>query len=169
VVEIMNLFTVNPGRLKDLLSGSPGSRKALLFLLAVLLSWSFFWIFQGKALETEGRLDLKKNRFGEFLQVVREYRQISGQSSSKEAAVAEGGPIQIISDLLGRLEIRDRLVQMSMTGSGITLQLRNLYVEDMANLVENLENSGLIIESAQIRALQGNEGRVFDISLIVVS
>jgi hypothetical protein len=39
----------------------------------------------------------------------------------------------------------------------------------MANLVENLANSGLIIESAQIRALQGNEGRIFDISLIVVS
>lgn len=165
----MNLFTVNPGRLKDLLSGIPGIRKTLLFLLAALLAWSFFWVFHGKALETEGRLDLKKERFGEFLQVVREYRQLHGQSSSNNPEVAEGGPVQIISDLLGRLEIRDRLVQMSMTGSGITLQLRNLYVEDMANLVENLANSGLIIESAQIRALQGNEGRIFDISLIVVS
>lgn len=165
----MNFLSVDPGRLRNMLKVMPGSRRVLLFFLFTLVVWIAFFYFQSNIDEVEGRFELRQDRFMDFLQLVQDYRVLSGVPSEGTDTEVEGGAVQIISDLLGRLEIRDNLVQMSMTGSGTTLQLRDLYLEDMANLVENLEKSGTVIDSAQIRALQTKEGRVFDLSLIVVS
>jgi|GEM_PF-1389250 len=165
----MKMFS-DPGRFRSFFSGVPGVKKTLFYFIAVIVIWTAFFAIWGRTGDLEARLDLKENRFDQLLALVEDYRLASGET--KEGSINTGSgkePVQIISDLLGQLEIRDKLVQLSMTGNGINLQLKDLYVEDLANLVENLEKNGLKIDSAEIKALSASGGRVLDMSLIVVT
>ncbi|MBN1332467.1 MAG: hypothetical protein JW971_01775 [Synergistales bacterium] len=142
--------------------------KAVFLLILSILVWGSFLFFLQKAEEVRGRLELQEKRFMDLLVMADEYRSRTMTIIPGDGEIAERDPMTLISEALDVLSLKQNLVQMSATSSGVTLQLRNLYGGQMMNLLERISRSGLSVESTEIKAVNTDQGRMLDISVIVV-
>jgi len=143
-------------------------RKAVYLLMLSLLVWGSFLLFLQKADEARGRLELQEKRFMDLLVMADEYKTRTMGMIPGDGEVVEKDPMTLISEALEVLSLKQNLVQMSATSSGVTLQLRNLYGGQIMNLLERITRSGLSVESAELKAVNTDQGRLMDISVIVV-
>jgi len=143
-------------------------RKAVFLLILSILAWGSFLFFLQKADEVMGRLELQERRFMDLLVMADEYRSRTIRVLPGDADISQRDPMTLISEALDALSLKQNLVQMSATSSGVTLQLRNIYGGQMMNLLERINRSGLSVESAELKAVNTDQGRLLDISVIVV-
>ena len=69
-------------------------------------------------------------------------------------------PLSALSNKISGLGLRDRMQQLQSNPSGIVVQLERLYGEELGELLSSIENSGLSIKTAEIRALPREEGKL---------
>jgi len=143
-------------------------RKAVYFLVLSIVVWGSFLFFLQKTDEVKGRLELQEKRFMDLLVMADEYKARTMAMIPGDISVSDRDTITLISEALDVLSLKQNLVQMSATSSGVTLQLRNLYGGQIMNLLERISRSGLSVESAELKAVNTDQGRLMDISFIVV-
>jgi hypothetical protein len=76
------------------------------------------------------------------------------------AAVASGEPLGALSNIVDALGLRDRMQQLQSNPSGIVAQFEKLYGDELGDLLVSIENSGLSVKTAEIRALPGDGVRL---------
>ena len=69
-------------------------------------------------------------------------------------------PLSTLSNIIGALGLRDRMQQLQSNPSGIVVQLERLYGDELGELLGSIENNGLSVKTAEIRALPSEEGRL---------
>jgi hypothetical protein len=76
-------------------------------------------------------------------------------------------PLSALSNIIDALGLRDRMQQLQSNPSGIVVQLERLYGNELGELLGSIENSGLLVKTAEIRALPvpGEEGRLLSVTL----
>ena len=71
-------------------------------------------------------------------------------------------PLSALSNIISALGLRDRMQQLQSNPSGIVVQLERLYGNELGELLSSIENGGLTVKTAEIRALPGEEGRLLN-------
>jgi len=69
-------------------------------------------------------------------------------------------PLSVLSNIIDALGLRSRMQQLQSNASGIVVQLERLYGDELGELLGSIENSGLTIKTAEIRALPRDDGRL---------
>jgi len=140
----------------------------MLLMLMVILVWGGFFYFHHKTDEIKGKEELQENRFMDLLAMAGEYRARTGDKGPEEAGIPGGDPVELISEALEILSLKQNLLQLSVSSSGVTLQLKDLYGDQMMNLLDRITRAGLDTDSLELRAVNTESGRLLDLSLIVV-
>ena len=74
-------------------------------------------------------------------------------------------PLSALSNIIDALGLRDRMQQLQSNPSGIVVQLERLYGDELGELLGSIENSGLSVKTAEIRALPGEEGKLLSATM----
>jgi hypothetical protein len=75
-------------------------------------------------------------------------------------------PLSALSNIIDALGLRGRMQQLQSNPSGIVVQLERLYGDELGELLGSIENSGLSVKTAEIRALPvPGEGRQLSATL----
>lgn len=85
------------------------------------------------------------------------------QSASSKSSSATDDPYAIATDIVDTLKLQDRVVNLSTQSSqsqGVLLQVERMYGEEMADLVTAFESQGLLVKTAEIRALPVDKERL---------
>lgn len=69
-------------------------------------------------------------------------------------------PLTVVSGVIDKLGVKERVSKMASTSTGLVVQLDRLYPDELTKLVEEFSKSGLPIATTEIRAaVSGKEGR----------
>ena len=74
-------------------------------------------------------------------------------------------PLSALSNIIDALGLRDRMQQLQSNPSGIVVQLQRLYGDELGDLLGSIENNGLSVKTAEIRALPSEEGKLLSATL----
>ncbi|MBL3592879.1 MAG: hypothetical protein JMJ93_05130 [Synergistaceae bacterium] len=155
------------GRLRPLIDYIRGNRQAqrlaLFAVLGLLLWMTAFHIF-GQLSDLRSRMNLQEDRFRRLAQVVHKYRNEPQQEAARAPV---GDVLSALSSLIDQVGIKERLVQLSTSSGGATLQLERLYGEELATLLQEMDRRGLPLLSAELRSVPYGEARLFACSLLV--
>ena len=62
-------------------------------------------------------------------------------------------PLSALSNIINALGLRDRMQQLQSNPSGIVVQLERLYGNELGELLGSIENGGMSVKTAEIKAL----------------
>jgi len=74
-------------------------------------------------------------------------------------------PLSVLSNIIDALGLRDRMQQLQSNPSGIVVQLERMYGDELGELLGSIENNGLSVKTAEIRALPREEGKLLSATL----
>ncbi|MCL2684376.1 MAG: hypothetical protein FWE55_03950 [Synergistaceae bacterium] len=74
-------------------------------------------------------------------------------------------PLSVLSNIINALGLRNRMQQLQSNPSGIVVQLERLYGNELGELLGSIENNGMFIKTAEIKALPGEGGRLLSVVL----
>lgn len=135
-------------------------RKIGLFLVLGIILWVTAFSLVSRQHELTGRIELKEKRFRDLVDVVRIF-EAQPQPEKGIRPVLVGDPLTVLSRLLDKVGIKDRLVQLSSASSGVSMQVERLYPGELGTLIQEVIRQGLPILSCEIRAVPtGNERRL---------
>lgn len=81
---------------------------------------------------------------------------------------ADKEPLAVLSEVVDKLGLQDRVIQLASSSSGAALQLGRLYCDEFVKLAEDIGKNGLSVNTAEIRAFSSNkEGRLINVTLTV--
>lgn len=146
----------------------PGLKKIALLFGGCLLIWGSSFYFLQQKQDLVSRISLQERRFGELLELAREYKSISVPMGQEDPSIwKDQDPIEIISSTLEKVGLKANLVQLSVLSSGVNVQLERLYGEDLGTFIQQIRLKGLEISSAEIKGLPDGDGLLFTLSMIV--
>ncbi len=138
--------------------------KPVVALSAGLLAWIVVFSVWSGLSGLESSSLVQQQRLEDLLKVVRQYKSLPGRA---EKTVVVDDPIVIVSSLVGTMGLKDNLVQISSLSKGLSVQLNRMYMEKAMDFIGELEKRGLVVDSAEIRAVPDGEKRLLSLALIV--
>jgi hypothetical protein len=87
--------------------------------------------------------------------------------TSGAAPVSSGEPLGAISQIVDALGLGDRMTQLQSNPSGVVVQLEKLFGEELKDLLYSIENRGLVVRTAELRAMPAEGGRVLNVTLMM--
>ncbi len=160
----------NPARARETLGNAladPGGRRLALVGGLAALAWiaGFAFLLMGNGLAE--RVQIQAARFSNLSAVSRAYLALPpsrlGSSASRQAA----DPLALASETIEKLQLRDRLKNLSSSGQGVSLSLEGLGRREALDLARELDRSRLAVVSAEIRALPVGGKRVLSVNLLL--
>lgn len=148
------------GELKDL----PEAKRLKAAALATLLIWSAaaaVFSFALSSLKENERLLSDSGRVLAAAVKIRSYPQLE--------TTADKEPLAVLSEVVDKLGLQDRVAQLASSSSGLVLQLNRLYRDEFVKLAEDIGKNGLSVNTAEIRAFSSNkDGRLINVTLTVI-
>ncbi|MBQ9881759.1 MAG: hypothetical protein IJM42_04000 [Synergistes sp.] len=145
------------------LKGLPEAKRLKAAALVTLLIWAAaaaVFSFAHSLLKENERLLSDSGRVLSAAVKIRSYPQL-------EAAV-EKEPLSVLSEVVDKLGLQDRVAQLASSPSGLVLQLNRLYRDEFVKLAEDIGKNGLSVNTAEIRAFSSNkDGRLINVTLTV--
>jgi hypothetical protein len=83
------------------------------------------------------------------------------------APKASGDPLGVLSQIIDALGLRNRLRQLQSNASGAVVQIDGLFGSELRDFLGAAEKRGLVIKTAEIRALPGEGGRVLSVTIMM--
>ena len=99
----------------------------------------------------------------EVLDYAMRYRALPRTGASKITAAEE--PLGVVSQIVDTLKLRDRTQRLQSSSSGVSIQLERMFGGELLDFLISLENSGLDVRTAEIRALPASDIRLLSVSL----
>jgi hypothetical protein len=93
------------------------------------------------------------------------YRALPRAGTNKRAASEE--PLGVVSEIIDVLKLRDRTQRLQSSSSGVSIQLERMFGGELLDFLISLENSGLDVRAAEIRALPASGIRLLSVFLTV--
>ena len=148
--------------LRELLKDADFRRPAVL-CAAALLVWILLIVLM---LSSEASFNLAGadlSSSGRVIDYAMQFKALPRTGSAMAETLDE--PLGVLSNIIGALGLRDRMRQLQSNPSGIVVQLEHLYGDELGDLLGSIENSGLFVKTAEIRALPSGGGRLLDATL----
>lgn len=81
----------------------------------------------------------------------------------------KGEPLTIVSAILDKLGLQERVAQLASASSGsLALQVNRLYADELEALLKEIKDNGLAVNTAEIRALASNQdGRLLNFNMTI--
>ena len=138
----------------------PGARKTLIFIFIALFVWTAGMYFSSRAARIEMSYNFQQGRLVTLNELAVQYKQIAGERGSSIKTAAED-LIPVFSQIVEEAGMRDRLLNISPTIRGVSVQMDRLYAEDLVTLLEELNKYGIRVLSSELRALPFQNRRLF--------
>jgi hypothetical protein len=138
-------------------------RRPMLLSAASLLVWVIFAAFVWAA-DSSGNLtgsDITSS--GRVLDYAIQFRALPRTGITRADAPDE--PLGALSDIVDALGLRERMRQLQSNPSGIVVQIENMYGDELGDFLVSVEKGGLVIKTAEIRVLPGENGRMLGATL----
>lgn len=91
---------------------------------------------------------------------------VRGYPNRSEGNVRE--PLSAVSEILDKCELKSKVAQLSSSQGGLVLQVNRLYTDELVELVNEIQRSGLSIKNAEIRALSSQkDGRLINTTMTI--
>ncbi|MEG1824213.1 MAG: type II secretion system protein GspM [Cloacibacillus sp.] len=97
-------------------------------------------------------------------------RVLSGAVTIRSYPKLEGAagrePLSAVSEILDKLALRPKVTQLASSPAGLLVQINRLYPEEFSKFSEEMQRNGLLVKTAEIRAMEGPaDGRLLNVSL----
>lgn len=93
------------------------------------------------------------------------YKELRGGTAKTQVTTEE--PLSVVSDIVAALELKEKVMQLQSNASGISIQLEQLYGEDLKELLTILDGRGIKVKNAEIRALPSGNDRLLAVSMML--
>jgi len=152
--------------LKNAMAEPGGRRLALLGGLAAL-AWiaGFAFLFMGRDLAE--RVQVQAARFSNLSAASRAYLALPPSRPGTAENRQAGDPLALASETIEKLQLRDRLKNLSTSGQGVSLSLEGLGRRETLDLARELDRTRLTVVSAEIRALPVGGKRLLSVNLLL--
>lgn len=84
-----------------------------------------------------------------------------------DAEIERGTELSAVSSVVDDLGIREKVTRLSSNASGVTIDADRLYADELSNLIAALTSKGLDIQSADLKAVSSDEGRVITATVTI--
>ena len=141
----------------------PEGRRATSALLLGLLLWCLgggLWLQAA----TQREVTLQSRRD------LRELTDLAAQSlclPKTDAGAVPEDPVSALSRAVDTLKLKDRMVQLASNPAGAVVQLDGLYGEECTALAQELIRAGLVVRTAELKALPFGKDRLLSVTLVV--
>lgn len=146
---------------------TPERRRVLVIALLTLLAWGFGFVLLSWHGDLENRASLQASRFSSLVEVSRAYRALPLSQRQGGGGTTARDPLSAASDAVERLQMKNRLKNLSSSSRGISLNLEGLGQAEMLALARELERARLAVLSAEIRALPAGGKRLLSVNLLL--
>ncbi len=93
---------------------------------------------------------------------------ITVKSYPQQGAVSGKEPHSAVSEIIDKLGLQSKVIQLASSPAGLVLQVNRLYHEELGKLVEDIQRNGLSVKTAELRSLAGQkDGRLINVTLTI--
>jgi hypothetical protein len=140
-------------------------RNVFITFAVALAVWGMVFAFTAAALSLNRQVSDEISSSDEVLDYAMRYRALPRTGTGKRAASEE--PLGVVSRIVDALKLRDRTQRLQSSASGVSIQLERMFGGELMDFLVSLENGGLDVRAAEIRALPVSGVRLLSVSLTV--
>lgn len=144
----------------------PESRKLMMTYAVAAVIWIAFIFFALKLSDSEQLVRANLNSGDQIINSAMVYRS-SGGAKRTETQAAAGEPLNVVSEIVNTLGLRERMMQLQSNSTGITMQFEKLYGDELRDFLMTLDSRGIKIKTAELRALPSANERLISITLLL--
>jgi hypothetical protein len=140
-------------------------RRPLYLSCAAAAMWVVLFIFAWSLVSSGNLMNLDISSSDRVLDYAMQFRALPRTEIPKAASAED--PLSVLSQIVDVLGLRDRVQQLQSNPSGVVIQLEKLYGDELGELLYSIENRGIDIKTAEIRALPSEGGRILNVTLMM--
>ncbi|MDR1579384.1 MAG: hypothetical protein LBS35_03425 [Synergistaceae bacterium] len=140
-------------------------RGVFIICACALAVWGTVFAFAAAVSSLNRQVSDEISSSDEVLDYAMRYRALP-RTGTKDAAAFEE-PLGIVSETIDVLKLRDRTQRLQSSSSGVSIQLERMFGDELLDFLVSLENGGLDVRAAEIRALPASDIRLLSVSLTV--
>jgi hypothetical protein len=143
-------------------------RNVFITCACALAVWGMVFAFAAAASSLNRQVADEISSSDEVLDYAMQYRALprtGTKDADKKAAPEE--PLGAVSRIVDTLKLRERTQRLQSSSSGVSIQLERMFGGELMDFLVSLENSGLDVRAAEIRALPVSDLRLMSVSLMV--
>ena len=155
------------GKVRSITSGEVnGSARFLALFFCACATWIAAARFSNMAKSAVSTLALQQSRYHSLSLLAAEYRTIA------DSPVQRGNDFDVMAvftQVSALIDLGNRVTRIVPTPDGkrCSVEVGRLYVEEMANMVNELTERGVYVISAEIRALPVGQERLFTLTAVI--
>ena len=138
-------------------------RGVFLTCALALAVWGMVFAFAAGVSSLNRQVSDEISSSDEVLNYAMRYRALPRTDTGKSTASEE--PLGVVSQIVDTLKLRDRTQRLQSSSFGVSIQLERMFGGELLDFLVSLENSGLDVRTAEIRALPASEIRLLSVSL----
>jgi hypothetical protein len=140
-------------------------RGVFITCVCALAVWGMVFAFAAGASSLNRQAADEISSSDEILDHAMRYRALPRTGTARKAAPEE--PLGVVSETIDALKLRDRTQRLQSSSSGVSIQLERVFGGELLDFLVSLENGGLDVRAAEIRALPASDIRLLSVSLTV--
>ncbi|MDR0764756.1 MAG: hypothetical protein LBE65_04095 [Synergistaceae bacterium] len=138
-------------------------RNVFITCACALAVWGMVFAFAAASSSLNRRVADEISSSDEVLDYAMRYRALPRTDANRRAAPEE--PLGVVSRIVDVLKLRDRTQRLQSSSSGVFIQLERVFGGELLDFLVSLENGGLDVRAAEIRALPSSGTRLLSVSL----
>lgn len=142
----------------------PESRRAFGFIALAVVIWAAGLILLFMASGVGSSLGTNMESGDRIINSATVYRAYPRAEQPQTQALGED-PMTVVTEVVNTLGFSDRMRDLQMGPSGVSVQLERLYGNELGDFLSTMESRGLAIRTAEIRVLPVDGERRLAVSL----
>jgi hypothetical protein len=141
-------------------------RNVFITCAIALAVWGMVFAFATAASSLNRQVSDEISSSDEVLDYAMRYRALprTGMKNTDGVSASEE-PLGVVSKIVDTLKLRDRTQRLQSNSSGVSIQLERMFGGELLDFLVSLENRGLDVRAAEIRALPVSGTRLLSVSL----
>jgi hypothetical protein len=142
-------------------------RNVFITCAIALAVWGMVFAFAAAASSLNRQVADEISSSDEILDYAMRYRALPRTSTNGADRSVLEEPLGIVSQIIDTLKLRERTQRLQSSSSGVSIQLERMFGGELLDFLVSLENGGLDVRAAEIRALPVSGVRLLSVSLTV--
>lgn len=144
-----------------------GSVRFLLLAFCAAAVWIGSYWLSGMSRSALSTQDLQQKRYNDLTVEAERYKLLSAGGSSADSGNADA--MMAFTQVSAQIELGARVTRLvpSSDGRRCSVEVSRLYAEELTAMVRGLAARGMIVISAEIRALPAGDERLFSLTAVI--
>lgn len=144
----------------------PESRRLAVTYILAAMAWILLVFVLLQIFDASGKLGSAVSSSDQIINSAIKYKSLPSKGG-KTSSLQTGEPLTVLSEIVNTLGMRERMIQLQSNVSGIMMQIERLYGDELEEFLTTLESRGLIIKTAEIKALPVGGERLLSVTLLL--